>query len=66
MVSIDGFFEGENGELDWHVADKEYKKFAVEILRGADALLFGKVTYEHMEEYWNSPSALKEDPVIAE
>jgi dihydrofolate reductase len=34
------------------IADEELHRHAVANLEGADALLFGRVTYEMMEEFW--------------
>ncbi len=36
MVSLDGFFEGPDHELDWHNVDAEFNKFASEQLNEAD------------------------------
>jgi len=30
MVSLDGFFEGQDREIDWHVVDKEFNQFAID------------------------------------
>jgi dihydrofolate reductase len=38
-------------------ADEDLHRNAVEILERADALLFGRVTYEMMEEAWRSPTS---------
>jgi len=38
------------------VADEELHRHAVENLTQADALLFGRVTYQMMEEAWRSPA----------
>jgi dihydrofolate reductase len=56
MVSLDGFYCGPNGELDWHRADEEFEVRASQLLDAADTLLFGRVTYEGMAAYW--PTAL--------
>ena len=66
MVSLDGYFEGPNKEIDWHVVDAEFNEYAVDLLNSADALLFGRVTYELMASYWPSPSATTDDPIIAD
>ena len=66
MVSLDGFFEGPNREIDWHVVDKEFNDYANELLGSVGALLFGRVTYQLMADYWPSLSAAKDDPVIAD
>jgi dihydrofolate reductase len=57
LVSLDGFFEGPNKELDWFVIDPEFLDYAKDLLRGVDTLLFGAVTYEHMANYWPSAPA---------
>jgi dihydrofolate reductase len=62
MVSLDGFFAGPNGELDWFVWDDVLKDYSISTLAGVDTLLFGRVTYELMAGYW--PNAIEEDPVI--
>ncbi len=55
MVSLDGFFEapGDDSEkLDWHRADDEWEDYSVELLGGADTLLFGRRTYEGFAGFW--------------
>jgi dihydrofolate reductase len=66
MISIDGFFEGPEKELDWHNVDAEFNEFAIEQLGSASAIIFGRVTYEMMAAYWTSTSAFKDDPVVAD
>ena len=57
VASLDGFFEGSNKELDWVVTDEEFFEYARGLLRGTDALLFGRATYQHMANYWPSAPA---------
>jgi len=64
-VTIDGFFEGPNREIDWHNVDDEFNSMAEEFLNSVDLLIFGRVTYELMESYWPTPAALNDDHVIA-
>ncbi len=66
MVTLDGFFEGINHELDWHNVDDEFNDFAIDQLNGTDLLLFGRVTYEMMAGYWPTPEATKDDPIVAD
>jgi len=66
MVTLDGFFEGPNGEIDWHNADEEFNEFAVDQVKSADGLIFGRVTYELMASYWPTPAAQADDPIVAE
>ena len=50
-MTLDGFFEGPNG-LDWVVLDADFFDYALEMLKEADTLLFGRKTYEHMAAHW--------------
>jgi dihydrofolate reductase len=65
LVSLDGFFEGPQHEIDWHTVDDEYNRYAWDICSHSDTLLFGRITYELMAAYWPSAQALKEDPITA-
>ena len=66
MVSLDGFFEGPDHELDWHNVDADFNKFAAEQLNEVDTLLFGWRTYELMAGYWPTEPAKQDSPAIAE
>jgi dihydrofolate reductase len=66
MVTLDGFFEGPNREIDWHNVDKEFNDFAIHQLDTTDLLFFGRVTYELMASYWPTPDAMKNDAAVAE
>jgi dihydrofolate reductase len=61
-MSLDGFMEGPNRELDWHLVDVEVHNHFNELLSGMGAFLDGRVTYELMADYW--PTA-DEDPANA-
>ncbi len=65
MVTLDGFFEGPNREIDWHNVDAEFNEFAIEQTGTVDVLLFGRVTYQMMASYWPTPSAIANDPIVA-
>jgi dihydrofolate reductase len=65
MVTLDGFFEGSKREIDWHNVDKEFNEFAIEQLNSTDLLLFGRVTYNLMANYWPTEAAIANDPIIA-
>ncbi len=66
MVSLDGFFEGPDHELDWHNVDAEFNRFAAEQLNEVDTLLFGWRTYELMAGFWPNDLGKQDSPVIAE
>jgi dihydrofolate reductase len=51
-VSVDGFFEGPNRELDWQLVDDELHAHFNEQLAAMGAFLDGRVTYELMARFW--------------
>ncbi len=58
-VSLDGYFCGPDGELDWQLVDEELHGHFNDWLRSAGAFLEGRVSHELMAGYW--PTA-DEDP----
>jgi dihydrofolate reductase len=54
MMSLDGLMEGPNRELDWHVTDDEFAQYVAATGKSIDTILFGRVTYQMMAEYWPS------------
>jgi dihydrofolate reductase len=51
-VSLDGFIEGPNREIDWHLVDDELHLHFNEQLKAMGAFLDGRVTYELMAGFW--------------
>ncbi|XVQ09970.1 dihydrofolate reductase family protein [Spirillospora sp. CA-255316] len=51
-VSLDGFFEGPQRELDWHMVDDELHQHFNDEARKMGAFLDGRVTWELMAEAW--------------
>jgi dihydrofolate reductase len=51
-VSVDGYFSGPNGELDWHRVDDEVHAHFNEVLGAMAAFLDGRRTYELMAAFW--------------
>jgi dihydrofolate reductase len=49
-VTLDGCIDHRVG-----IADEETHRYFADLLAQADALLFGRVTYQMMEEAWRSP-----------
>jgi dihydrofolate reductase len=55
LVTLDGFFEGpDKWSLDWHdiAWGDELKELSIAQLRSAAMLMFGRVTYQGMANYW--------------
>ncbi|MDG0815162.1 dihydrofolate reductase family protein [Bdellovibrio svalbardensis] len=63
LMTIDGFFEGPQQEIDWHYADEEHDKFAVELLNSVDTMIFGRKTYQLMEKAWAHAST-QSSPIV--
>jgi dihydrofolate reductase len=68
-VSVDGYFTDANGSLSWaHNAtpDAEWDAFVSGNASGGGMLLFGRITYELMANYWPTPTAAKNMPTVAD
>jgi dihydrofolate reductase len=52
-VSVDGFIEGPNGEMDWAMMeDEETWKYMFEMLSRIDTFILGRKMYPNYEQYW--------------
>jgi dihydrofolate reductase len=53
-VTLDGFMEGPNRELDdtAQVVDQDFDRYASDMLKSIDAMLLGRVTYQLFADYW--------------
>jgi len=58
-LSLDGFMEGPDHDISWHMVDEEVHADVNDYLRGVGAFLQGRVTHELMVDFW--PTA-DEDP----
>ncbi len=66
ILSLDGYFAGPNGEIDWFKTnDDEDNRFAAEHADPSSTLVFGRTTYELMKSFWPTPFAIRTDPVMA-
>lgn len=59
-VSLDGYFAGLNGEIDWFLPDSDVDRDIHQAAR-VDTTILGRVTYQMFESYWphvlDNPSA---------
>ncbi|HUR65314.1 MAG TPA: dihydrofolate reductase family protein [Chitinophagaceae bacterium] len=64
-ISLDGFVAGPNGEMGWIKVDEEIFDYVGKRIREGDTALYGRVTYQMMENYWpaagNKPNASRHD-----
>lgn len=53
LVSLDGFIEGPERELDWFEdGDAEFERYYDEMLDSVGLALYGRRSYELMLQYW--------------
>jgi dihydrofolate reductase len=68
-VSLDGYFTDANADMSFaHNTnpDTEWDAFVSGNARGGGILIFGRVTYELMANFWPTLSAAENMPVVAE
>ena len=51
-VSLDGFVASADGGLDWISINEELFGYVEQRIKQTDTALYGRVTYQMMEEYW--------------
>ncbi len=51
-ISLDGFVAGPNGEIDWITGNEEIFNHVGKRISEGDTALYGRVTYQLMENYW--------------
>lgn len=65
LVSLDGYLAASDGDLSWFAVGPEFLLYAQGLMRDVGAILFGRVTYEMMRDYWTSPAAVENDPLVS-
>ncbi|MEC3981700.1 dihydrofolate reductase family protein [Amycolatopsis sp. H20-H5] len=56
-VSLDGFIEGPDREIDWHLVDEEVHSHFNQKLKAMSAFLSGRITHELMAAVWPTARA---------
>ncbi|NEC87609.1 dihydrofolate reductase family protein [Streptomyces sp. SID12501] len=51
-ISLDGYFEGPNREIDWSLVDDELHRYFNERVKSMGGLLSGRVTHQLMADFW--------------
>jgi dihydrofolate reductase len=59
MVSLDGYMEGPDRDLSWHLVDEELHRHFNQELAAMGTFIEGRVTFELMAQYW---PAADQDP----
>jgi dihydrofolate reductase len=52
QVSLDGYIEGPDRDIDWHMVDEELHSHFNEQLGAMGAFLDGRITYQLMADFW--------------
>lgn len=65
-TSLDGYIEDPTGDFGFSEPDEETHRFANQQTREAAAMLFGRRTYEVMEDFWTDPERADGEEVEAE
>ena len=67
-ISLDGYFSDALGDMGWAhdgAQDAEFTEFTAGNAKGGGALLFGRVTYEMMANFWPTDAAAQMMPEVA-
>jgi dihydrofolate reductase len=51
-VSVDGYFEGPDSDISWHMVDDELHGHMNEQIGAMSALLMGRVNFQLMDSFW--------------
>ena len=64
MVSLDGFIEDPEKNIEWHHWNAEMDQYMGDFFETVDTIIMGRKTYELMVSYW--PGNTTENPVITD
>jgi dihydrofolate reductase len=56
-TTLDGYYAGPNGELEWVLADDEFHDYFTNFLKSVESILFGRVMYQVLENFWPTAPA---------
>ncbi|WP_372773039.1 dihydrofolate reductase family protein [Mangrovibacterium sp.] len=65
FTSLNGYYQGADGNIDWHSNGSEEIEFAQTKLQEGKTLLFGRRTYELIRNFWVGPMAYELFPAVA-
>jgi dihydrofolate reductase len=65
-VSLDGYVEDANGNIDFAEPDEDVHRAANEQARATAAFLYGRGLYDAMEGFWTDPARAEGPPVEAD
>lgn len=62
QVSLDGFIEGPNHELDWFDSNPQFEQYCEEMIDSVGIALYGRRAYELMLSYWPAAEITPRSP----
>ncbi len=66
-VSLDGYITDSKSDMSWaHKNDQEWLDFTRTNAQSGGVMLFGRVTYDLMIQFWPTPAATQSMPAVAE
>ena len=65
FLTLNGYFKAENEDISWHRHGNEEAEYSAKSLEKDNILLFGRKTYQMMENYWPTALAIEQNPVVA-
>ncbi len=54
LTSIDGYIEGTNKDISWHLWNNEMDAYMMDFFKTVDTFIYGRKSYELMLDYWPS------------
>jgi len=54
IVSLDGYIEGVNGEIDWFIWDEVTSQFIIDTMNEVDLIMYGRKAYEANAKHWQA------------
>jgi len=63
-LSVDGYMEGPDGDLSWHLVDDEVHGYFNRLLASMSCFIHGRATYELMAGYWPTADADPQSPAV--
>lgn len=52
MASLDGYIEGPQNDINWHVWDQEMDEYMMGFFSTVDTFIYGRKSYELMIDCW--------------
>jgi dihydrofolate reductase len=65
-VSLDGFVEGRDGEMDWFAGDEHFDRILTATVRAIDGMIFGRKAYKLGAAFWPTAAETAETPEVAD